>query len=253
MRRICSALAALMLLAAPTAASDGRQVAGAAAEAARALQQQAARIAASGGRLDMAAGPASENLRRILDTKNLDELPPLSASDMSWLLDWLVVVRTVNFTFLYFGADPKQPMRLAPAQMQHNVNQYEDEIARVMVFSQKLFPRVLATAQAFMETLPEKERSSKVRLDGLAQMMSGDLQSVEGALGFAAADGTKPANVRMIAAALQESAPVWIEVARTDIRTRFAGILRIARGKAENKATADHLRAIEAALASVRS
>jgi hypothetical protein len=127
---------------------------------------------------------------------------------MSWLLDWAVAVRTVNFTFLYFGADPKQPMRLAPAQMQHNVNQDEDDIARVMVFSQKLFPRVLATTQAFMETLPEKERSSKVRLDGFAQMMSGYLQSVEGAPGF---------------------------------------------GKAEDKATADHLRAIEAALASVKS
>jgi hypothetical protein len=60
MRRIWSALAVLMLLAAPAAASDGRQAASAAAEAARALQLQAARIAASGGILKIARGKAED-------------------------------------------------------------------------------------------------------------------------------------------------------------------------------------------------
>jgi hypothetical protein len=254
MRRICSAIVGLLLLAAPAAAaSDGRQAATAAAEAARALQQQAVRIAASGGRLDMTAGPAAENLRRVLDTKSFDELPPLSAADMPWIIDWLVAVRTTYFTIFYFGADPQQPMKLSAEQPERNVNQYEDEIARLVVFSQKLFPRVLATGQAFFETLPEKERNSKVRLEGFAKMITGYLESVEGALGFAAADGTKPANVRIIAAALRENAPVWIEMAGPDIRKRFAGFLKIARSKAGEAETADHFRAIEAALASAKS
>jgi hypothetical protein len=253
MRRICSAIVGLTLLAAPAAASDGRQTASAAAEAARALQQQAAQIAASGGRLDMTVAPASDNLRRILDVTSFDKLPPISAADMAWIIDWLVAVRTTNFTLLYFGADPRQPMRLSPEKLERNVNQYEDEIARVMVFSQKLFPRALATAQAFFETLPEKDRNSKVRLDGFARMMSGYLESVEGALGFAAPNGTKAANVRAIAAALHDSAPVWTEIAQPDLRKRFAGLVTVARGKTADKETVVHLRAIEAALGAAKS
>ena len=253
MRRICSAIVGLMLLAAPAVAGDVRQAATAASEAARALQQQAVQIAASGGRLDMTAAPASENLRRILDTRSFDELPDISAADMAWLIDWLVAVRTANYTLLYFGADPKQPTRLDPAALARNVSQYEDELARMMVFSQKLIPRALATAREFMETLPEKERNSKVRLDGFAQMMTGYMESVEGALGFAAADETKAANVRLIAAALRDSAPIWIELATPDLRQRFAGIVTAARGKTRDKNASEHLRAIEAALASAKS
>ena len=253
MRRICSAIVGLMLLVAPAVASEGRQAATAAAEAARALQQQALQTAASGGRIDMTAAPASENLRRILDAQSFDELPDISAADMAWLIDWLIAVRTTNYTLLYFGADPKQPTRLDQAALARNVNQYEDELARVMAFSQKLFPRVLATAQEFMETLPEKERNSKVRLDGLTQMMTGYMESVEGALGFVAADDTKAANVRLIAAALRDSAPIWIELATPDLRKRFAGIVTAARGKTRDKDTSKYLRAIDAALASAKS
>jgi hypothetical protein len=253
MRRIYSALVALMLLAAPAAASDGRQTAAAAADAARALRQQAAQIAASGGLLDMTAADASENLRRILDTKSFDELPPVSAADMPWLLDWLGAVRDVNYVFVYSGADPQQPTRLAPEQLQRNVTQYEDEIARVMVFSQKFFPRVIKTVRAFIADLPEAERTSKVRLDGLTKMMSGYLESVEGALIFTASDGTKPANVRMISAALRDSASVWAEVARPDVRKRFAGLIAVARARTKDTATSEHLRAIEGALAAAKS
>ncbi|MEA2954623.1 MAG: hypothetical protein QOJ58_111 [Alphaproteobacteria bacterium] len=82
------------------------------------MRPQAVQIAASGGRLDMTTADASENLRRILDTKNFDELPPVSAADMPWLLDWLGTVRNVNYVLVYFGADPQQPTSFAPALMQ---------------------------------------------------------------------------------------------------------------------------------------
>jgi hypothetical protein len=79
------------------------------------------------------------------------------------------------------------------------------------------------------------------------------LESVEGALGFAAADGTKAANVRAIAAALHESAPVWTEIATPELIERFTGIVTVARGKAADTETAIHLRAIEAALKAAKS
>lgn len=257
MRRILAALAGVMLLvlpvALPAAASDGAQTATVAAEAARVLQQQATEAVAAGRRLDLRSAAASENLRRILDAKSFDELPPISAADMPWLLDWLGAVRNVHFTLLYFGADPRAPMQLAPAEMERNVNEYEDEIARVMAFSQKFFPRVVDTAKAFFETLPEKERANKVRLEGFAKMMRGYMESVEGALIFVSSGGTKTANVRLLAAALHDSAPVWIGIATPELRTRLAGLAKAARGKTKDQETSDHLRAIEAALNAAKS
>ena len=249
MRQITSAVVALMFLAAPAAASDGRHDATAAAEAARALQQQAVQAVGSGKRLDMTTSPASENLRRVLNTKSIDELPPISATDTAWLVDWLGAVRSTTFTLVYFGADPARPLNLAPDKLQQNVTQYEDEITRVMVFSQKLFPRAIATTQVFLDSLPEKERTSKVRLDGRARMVMGYMESIEGALAFVAATDTKPANVRLIAAALRDSAATWTEMAEPDLRKRFSGFVTAARMRTKDRETSEHLRAIESALA----
>jgi hypothetical protein len=242
-----------MLLVLPAAASDGVQTAAAAAEAARALQQQATEAVAAGRRLDMRSEAATESLRRILDNKSFDELPPMSAADMPWVVDWLGAVRNIHFTLLYFGADPRAPLQLSPAQMERNVSEYEDEVTRVMAFSQKFFPRVVATAQAFFETLPEKERANKVRLEGFARMMRGYMESVEGSLTFVSSEGTKVANVRQLAAALRESAPAWSAIATPELRTRFAGLAAVARGKTKDKETSDSLRAIEAALSAAKS
>jgi hypothetical protein len=253
MRRIVAALVGVMLLALPAAASDGRQVATTASEAARALQQQAADAAAAGRRLDMHAASAAENLRRIIDAKSFDDLPPVAAADMPWLLDWLGAVRNIHFTLLYFGADPRTPTQLTPAQMERNVKDYEDEVVRVMAFSQKFFARVVTTADAFFETLPEKERTNKVRLEGFAKMRRGYMESVEGSLMFLSSDGTRAANVRLLAAALHESAPAWIAAATPELRTRFAGLAAAARARTADKETAGSLRAIEAALGAAKS
>ena len=54
-------------------------------------------------------------------------------------VDWLGAVRNIHFTLLYFGADPASPLKLAPSGMERNVREYEDEIIRVMTFSQRFF------------------------------------------------------------------------------------------------------------------
>ena len=84
-------------------------------------------------------------------------------------------------------------------------------------------------------------------------MIRGYMELVEGSLAFAASDGTKVANVRLLAAALRESSPLWTRMASPDMRTRFAGLAAAARGKTRDKETSDTLRAIEAALSAAKS
>src|SRR4051794_24544571 len=96
MRTIYTALLGLMLLAAPAAASDGKEAAARALEAAQALKRHAVRVSAAGKRLDLTVGPASEHFRRVYDAKSFAELPPAAASDMAWIVDWLGAVSTAN-------------------------------------------------------------------------------------------------------------------------------------------------------------
>jgi hypothetical protein len=252
MRRIYLAILGLMLLALPAAASDGRHAAARAVASAQALQHQAAQAAAAGKRLDLTVAPASEHLRRIFDAKTFSELPPVAASDMPWITDWLGAARTTNYTLLYFGADPKRPMQLEPAAFARNVQEYEDQIAIAITFQQRLFPRALETAHAFLESLPQQDRTP-VRLEGLAKMVDGYLESVRGALGFAADSTTKPANARMIAAAVRKSAEIWITFTEADTRKPFIDLLTAAQQQIKDKETAQHFRAIQAALEAAKS
>lgn len=248
MRPMFSALAGLLLLAAPAWASDGKQAAVSATQAARALQQHAADTAAAGARIDYTRAPAADYFQRVFDLKAFAELTAVSAADMPWLLDWFGAVRMTNSTLLYFGADPRRPAELTPEKMEQNLSQYEDQFAAATAFSLRMFPRVMKTAQAFFDSLSDEDRKSPVRQDGFLKMRQGYVESVEGSLIFLAAGGSKPANVRMITATLRETASAWAAlVARAD-RPRLAHLIATARDKAGDEQAADNLRAVQLAL-----
>jgi hypothetical protein len=252
MRRICLAITGLMLLVAPVAASDGKQAAATALEAAQALQKHARQVAAAGKRLDPTVAPASEHLRRIFDAKAFAALPPVAASDVAWIIDWLDAARTANHTLIDFGADPKGPAQLEPAALARNLLEFEDQLAVAITFQQRLFPRALETLHDFLESLPEAQRTP-VRLQGLAKMVDGYLESVKGALCFAADSNTKPANARMIVAAAHEAAEIWIELTEEDTRKQFIALVAAAQQLTKDKEIAQHFRAIQAALEAVKS
>jgi hypothetical protein len=252
MRRMFGAFLGLMLLVAPAAASDGKQVAARAVAAAEALQQQAAQAVAAGKRLDLTVAPASEHLRRVFDATSFAELPPAAASDMPWIIDWIGAVSTTNHTLYEFGADPKRPTQLGLAVLARNVREYEDQIAIAVTFQQRLFPRVLETANDFLESLSDAERTP-VRLQGLAKMVGGYLDSVKGALCIAADSNIKPANARMIVAAAHESTEIWIELIDEDARKQFIALVTAAQQQTKDKETAEHFRAIRAALEAAKS
>ena len=252
MRKICLAFLGLMLLAGSAAASDGKQAAARATEAAQALQQQAEQAIAAGKRLDFTTGPASEHLRRVFDAKSLAELPPVAVTDMPWITDWLGAVRSANYTLMYFGADPKRPMQIEPAAFARNVHEYEDQIADAITFQHRLFPRAIETTFAFYETLSEAERTP-VRIEGIHKMIRGYLESVSGAIGFAADSTTKPANSRMIAAVLRETADAWITFSEAEERKSFIRMMTAAQQQTKDKETARHFRAMQAALEAAKS
>src|SRR4051794_14838238 len=102
MRHIFGAFLGLMLLAAPAGATDGKQAAAQATEAAKGLQQYATEAAAAGQRMDLGKGAGAGYLRRVFDQASFANLPAPAASDMPWLLDWFGAVRTANYTILYF-------------------------------------------------------------------------------------------------------------------------------------------------------
>lgn len=252
MRRFCVAILGLMLFAAPAVASDGKQAAARAVAAAQALKQQALETAAAGKQLDFTSGPASEHLRRIFDSKVFAELPPAAASDMPWITDWIGAVSTTNHTLYEFGADMKRTTQLDLAVLARNVRQYEDQMTVAMVFQQRLFSRALDTAGEFLESLAENERTP-VRLAGLKGMVDGYLNTIRGALCFASDNTIKPANARMIAAAARESAGDWIELTEDDTRKQFIALVTAAQQQTKDTETAEHFRAIKAALEAAKS
>ncbi|MEJ0078550.1 MAG: hypothetical protein WDO17_24540 [Alphaproteobacteria bacterium] len=241
-----------MLLAAPAAASDGKQAAARALAAAQALKQQAVETAAAGKQLDFTSGPAAEHLRRIFDSKALAELPPAAASDMAWMTDWMGAVSTTNHTLYEFGADMKRTPQLDPAVLARNVREYEDQMTVGMVFQQRLFSRALDSAYQFLESLAENERTP-VRLAGLKGMVDGYLETIKGALCFASDNTIKPANARMIAAAARESVDEWIELTEDDTRKQFISLLTAGQQQTKDKETAEHFRAIQVALEAAKS
>ncbi|MBV8837158.1 MAG: hypothetical protein JO000_11520 [Alphaproteobacteria bacterium] len=248
MHRIMGALFGLTLLAAPAAAGDGREAATRAALAARHLQQYAAETAAAGGRLDFGRSPAADYFQRVFDQTRFAALPAPAAEDLPWLMDWFSAVRDANNAILYFGADPKQLTTLSQEQIAHNITAYEDQFTTATVFVHKMFPRVLTTAVDFINTLPAKDPSAKVRKDGLARMRAGYVEAVEGSLTFVATGNAKAQNIRAITSALRDNAGVWSKLATPADRGRLAKLIAMARDKAPDEQSSGDLRAVPGTL-----
>jgi len=244
MHRIIGAFIGLMLLAGPAAAGDGKQAAARAVEAAQGLQRYAAEVAAAGGRMDLAKGPAAEYLERVFDQASLASLAAPAPSDLPWVMDWFWAVNSANSAILYFGADPTRIAELAQEQIARNVNDYEDQLTTGTVFLHKMFPRLLTSALDFLNALPEQERNSPVRQDGLGKIRNAYLKTVEGSLTFVASEGAKAQTIRAITTALRENAATWARLVQPEQRGRLARLITTARDKAPDAQSSDNLRAM---------
>src|SRR5215472_1175693 len=125
-------LLVLLALAAPALAQDGARDAAAAREAAQAFRVYVDGVAEEGGRPDLTRPEIAPLLGRVFDLAALDALPPVQASDIPWLLDWMETANTTNKLFIRYGSKPGPQPDLAA--IQRNMTEYADQYAAALNF-----------------------------------------------------------------------------------------------------------------------
>ncbi len=248
--RISGALVGLTLLAAPAAASDGKQAAAQAVEAAPGLQRYATEVAAAGGRMDLLKGPDADHLLRVFDEASFAALPAPGSPDLHWPVDWFGALRTANYSILYFGADPKRMAEVSPEQISRNIADYEDQLATATVFMHDMFPRVMATAVGYISRLPENERNLPVRPEGVGKLRAGYAESMERSPMVIASGGGKTRTIRAITTALRQNAEASASLATPEDRGRLARLIATVRDKAGDAQSFGNLRAMLGSLES---
>lgn len=250
MRQIV-ALLVLVILGFPSqvAAQDGPRLSLAAVQASKDFKAYLDKTANEKNQPDLSSPPGSTYFATIFDAKAVEALPEPTSSDLPWLSEWLGVAASSYIGIINFGADPKaEPLQKA---VQDNVARYEDKLSVAMDFLLRLMPRMAIAADAFMQALPEKERDLPARQQGMAQVRSGYMQTVAGALTFIGG-GPKADNARLLAKALLDTVDVWSKRANGEERTQFLSQLAQARTGAKDPTVDNHLLAVSTAVAAIK-
>jgi hypothetical protein len=122
-----------------------------------------------------------------------------------WLLDWTAAANSTNKLTLLFDANPGA----APdwAAIQRNMTEYEDQYAAASNFLIRFQARAAVSLNLFMASLTPEQRTP-VREAGLTRARSGAAEMILGAIGAVVLNG-KPANARLVAAAIRDTRGVW--------------------------------------------
>lgn len=214
-------LIVLVVLVTPALGQDGARVAAGAKDAAQALQLYLDRVAKSGERPDYTKPPAADLFRRVLDLEQLAALPPPEAGDMPWVLDWFEAVKETYKRVMFFGAKPGPEPDLTA--IGRNMQEYEDQYAVAMNFMLRLMAREAATSFLFMDQLTPEQRTP-IREAGLQKSRAGGAQMIENAIPPVAA-GMRPANARLITAAIRDTRDVWARFILPEDRPRIITLL----------------------------
>jgi hypothetical protein len=194
----------LLAFASPALAQDGARDAAAAREAAQAFRVYVEGVTKTGGRPDLTRPEVAALLGRVFDLGALNALPPAQANDIPWLLDWMDAANATSKLFMRYGSIPgPQPDLTA---IQRNMTEYEDQYAASMNFLIRGFAREAVSANLFMAALAPEQRT-RVREEGLARSRSGAAELILGAI--CSVGGSKPANARLVAAAVRDTRAVW--------------------------------------------
>jgi hypothetical protein len=136
----------------------------------------------------------------------LNALPPAQASDMVWLLDWMDAANAVNKLFTRYGSKPGPQPDLAA--IERNITEYEDQYAVAVNFLIRGFAREAVSSRLFMASLAPEQRT-RIREEGLARLRSSAAEFILDAICSVMLSGGKPANARLVAAAIRETREVW--------------------------------------------
>lgn len=212
----------LLALASPALAQDGARDAAAAREAAQAFRVYVEGVAKKGGRPDLTRPEVAALLGRIFDLHALNALPPTQGSDISWLLDWMDAANATNKLFTRYGSKPGPQPDLEA--LQRNMTEYEDQYAVAMNFMIRGQARQAVSSKLFMAELAPEQRT-RVREKGYAGARSSAAEFVLAVICSTIQSGGKPANARLVAAAIRDTREVWASHFLPQDRARVLALL----------------------------
>lgn len=210
----------LLALASPAFAQGARHAA-VAREAAQAFRAYIDDVAQKGERPDLNLPENEALLGRIFDLNGLNALPPVQASDLEWLLEWVEAANTVNKLIVLYGSKPGPQPDLAA--LQRNMADYGDQYAAIMNFMIRAQAREAVAMKLFMANLLPQQRTP-VRERGVARARSASAEFVLAAICSTMLDGSKPANARLVAAAIRDTREIWANFFPSD-RTHMLEVL----------------------------
>ena len=209
LRVLLLALALALPALAQTPSDDGPSIAAGAKDAAAQLQAYLDKIAKSRSRPDFTKPPASDLFGRIFDFGKLAALPAPSASEIPWLLTWTSAASQASKAILYFGITPPADPIADRAAIERNMVEFEDQQALAFSFIVRIAAREAQTMFLFMDQLTPEQRTP-IREQGFTTARTGGAETVYGALITLTSD-LKPANERLLSAAIGDTADVWVE------------------------------------------
>ena len=237
----------LLALISPALAQDGSRDAAAAQEAAQAFKAYIEGLAKKGGRPDLTRPEVAAQLGRIFDLDAFNALPPAQAGDVPWLLDWVDAAKETNKLVLFYGAKPGPKPDLDA--LQRNMTEYEDQYAAAINFLIRGQAREAVSAQMFMAGLAPEQRTP-IREKGLASMRSASAEFILGVVCSVIESG-KPANARLVAAAIRDTREVWASFFLAQDRARVIEYLTALAKRVPDETARTDLAAFTAALQAV--
>jgi len=240
-------LIALALASPAFARADGASLAAEAGDAAIRFQAYLDGVAKDAGRPDFSKPPASDLLGKVFNLKQLEALPPSQADDLPWLMDWATAAHGVYKSILFFGIAPPVTLRDDEAALQRNITDYEDQEAAAINFQLHILAREIPATFAFLDQLPPAERTP-VRLEGIKKMRVSFAETLLNYLGWIAA-GMKPANARLVSAAIRDTGAAWVTAILPADRPNIFAMLDKAQSAAKDEETRGNLSAFGSLLA----
>jgi hypothetical protein len=213
----------LILLALVSSAfcQDGPRDAASAKDAAEALAAYLDGVLKSGGRPDYTKPPIPDLLHRVFNMEGLAALPPPKPSDLAWLLDWTGAANRTNLLMMLFGLKPGE--NLDQAAVLRNQAECEDQCAASLNFMIYLTAIETPAMNEFMAQLTPEQRTP-VREAGMQRARHDAAEMIEGVFVWIS-QGMKPANERLLTAALRDTGNVWAGSITSDDRTRVLSML----------------------------
>ncbi|SHJ31393.1 hypothetical protein SAMN05444159_0279 [Bradyrhizobium lablabi] len=239
----------LIALIAPAFGQDGPKLSASAKDAVPALRLYLDEVTKSGGRPDYIKPPASDLFHRVFDLEQLTALPPCKAGDLPWLLDWLGAANQTNKLIMYFGAKPGPDFDQVAAL--RNLTEYQDQYAAATNFLLRFTAREAPALNLFMDQLSPEQRTP-IREAGLRKARGGAAEQVFGSISTVADKVIKPANARLITAAMRDNADFRASFILPDDRTQIIGLLAKATKMVGDEEARNNLTAFAATLAAAK-